>query len=125
MGLPTSERAIAAAERELGRTLPTALRQRLLRNNGGDIEVRIPGEEPEEWQLHPVRDDSNRETLRRSANDLVSEQATAREWPDFPTGAISIAQYDGDQLILEAGTDQPLLWYHETADTEVVEVDWR
>jgi len=52
--LPTTDDAIRAAEEELGRRLPPPLRERLLRSNGGDIIVRIPGEEDEHWQLHPA-----------------------------------------------------------------------
>jgi hypothetical protein len=55
-----------------------AMRERLLRNNGGEILVEWDGD-GEEWQLHPVFDDSDRETTRRSANHLVREQQSARE----------------------------------------------
>ena len=123
MGLPTNEDAIKAAEDQLGRSLPTALRERLLRNNGGDILIEWDGD-GEEWQLHPVFDDSDRETTRRSANHLVREQETAREWPRFPAEAISIATQDGDHLILLPEDDEPKLWLHETGDVEAVEVVW-
>jgi cell wall assembly regulator SMI1 len=125
VGLPTTDAAIAAAEKELGRQLPAALRERLLRNNGGEIAVRITGEDDEEeWELHPVWDESTTETKRRSASHVVREQARAREWPDFPPDAIAIAQYDGDQLVLLPGRDDPALWLHETGELLPVEIDW-
>jgi hypothetical protein len=123
--LRTTESAIAAAEEALGRRLPSVHRERLLQNNGGDVRLRIAGtDEDEEWELHPVRDDATRETMRRSANDIVREQAGAREWPDFPPDAVAIAQRDGDQLVLMAGSDDPLLWLHETGELISVEIDW-
>ena len=124
MGLPTSEAAVREAEQQLGRTLPAALRERLLRDNGGDVLVCIEGEEDEEWQLHPVWDASDRETMRRSSNHIVAEQESARAYPDFPDGAISIAQYDGDQLVLLPDDDVPRLWLHETGDVWDVQVVW-
>ena len=124
MGLPTSERAVEAAEEQLGRRLPQRLRERLLRNNGGEVLVRWEDGEDEQWQLHPVWDDSDRETMRRSSNHLVREQADAREWPGFPADAISIAALDGDQLVLTRGEDDPKLWLHETGELASVEVIW-
>lgn len=90
VGLPASEDAVKAAEERLGRPLPAPLRERLRRNNGGDILVNWGGAE-EEWQLHPVWDGSDRETMRRSSNHLVYEQDSVQSWPGFPANAISIA----------------------------------
>jgi cell wall assembly regulator SMI1 len=124
MGLPASEQAVKAAEDELGRSLPPGLRERLLRNNGGEILVKWEDGEDEEWQLHPVWDDSDRETMRRSSNHLVREQDSAKAWPDFPADAISIATLDGDQLVLLPDDDDPKLWLHETGELESVKVVW-
>jgi hypothetical protein len=122
MGLPTTDEAIRAAEDELGRRLPPSLRDRLLKNNGGDIVVRLSGEEDEHWELHPVWDPANRDTMQRSANHLVAEQGSARGWPRFPPDAVAITTADGDQLVLPPGEDDPQLWFHETGDLERVEV---
>ena len=124
MGLPTTDRAIRAAEDELGRRLPPSLRDRLLKNNGGGIVVRLSDEGDEYWELHPVWDPANRDTMRRSASHLAAEQGSAREWPGFPPDAVAIAQRDGDQLVLLPGEDDPQLWFHETGDLERVEVVW-
>lgn len=42
----------------------------------------------------------------------------------LPDDAISIAELDGDQLVLIADQDQPKLWLHETAELASVEVVW-
>ncbi len=112
-----------AAEDQLGRPLPPRLRERLLRNNGGEVLVRWDGDE-DEWQLHPVWDESNRETMRRSSNHLVAEQKSVRGWPDFPAGAIAIASLDGDRLVLLPDDDEPKLWLGDTSDVFVVQVVW-
>ena len=124
MGLPASERAVEAAEAQLGRRLPGRLRERLLRNNGGDVLVRWEDGEEEEWRLHPVWDDSDLETMRRSSNHLLRERASARDWPGFPADAISIAALDGDQLVLLADQADPKLWLHETGELASVDVVW-
>jgi SMI1 / KNR4 family (SUKH-1) len=126
VALPTTESAVTAAERELGRRLPEALRARLLRNNGGEIVLRVgSGGDEEVWPLHPVWDDTSTETKRRSASHLVREQAEARGWPGFPEGAVAIASYDGDQLVLLPDREEPALWLHETGELLQAEVDWR
>jgi hypothetical protein len=125
MGLPANEEAVHAAEERLNRRLPTALRERLLRNNGGEVRVVLEGaDDAEWWPLHPVWDPTSKETMRRSANHIVQQQESAREWPSFPADAISIAEYDGDQLILRPSDDRVHLWYHETGDVQPVAVDW-
>jgi cell wall assembly regulator SMI1 len=125
VGLPTTEAGIAAAEKKLGRRLPGPLRERLLRNNGGEIRIRIADrDEDEVWELHPVWDEATRETKRRSASHLVRAQTEARDWPDFPPDAIAIAQYDGDQLLLSPNRDDPAVWLHETGELIPVVIDW-
>src|SRR5687768_14397751 len=86
MGLPTEERFVAAAEHALGVAFPAALRERLLRTNGGAIEL-----DGESWWLHPVRDDRSPKHVARSCNDVMRETGLARTWPRFPATAVAIA----------------------------------
>lgn len=88
------------------------------------MRVRFEGADDEWWQLHPVWDPTSKETKRRSSNHIVQQQESAREWPSFPADAISIADHDGDQLILRLGDDTVHLWFHETGVVKPVEVDW-
>ena len=46
---PVSEQRIIEAEQALGRGLPQELRQRLMRDNGGEVIV-----DDDDWFLHPV-----------------------------------------------------------------------
>ena len=119
MAFPVADCFIVAAEEALGRRLPEPLRTRLARSNGGDIEA---GDD--EWRLHPVRDDSDRKRLARSANDISRETEIARRWPHFPPDAIAVATNgSGDVLVLIPQSDDVHLWDHETGAISAVAVD--
>ena len=120
MPFPAEEERIEAAEAELGRRLPPPVRERLRRDNGGEVSV---GGEP--WQLHPVFDDADRRRAARTASHVVHETAEARGWDGFPPDAVAIASDGtGDRLIVAAGSDDVARWSHEDAATEPVDVDW-
>jgi len=121
MPFPVDENEIKAAEQVLGRRFPMAMRNRLLRSNGGDITT-----EDDDWILYPVRDATDRKRLSRSCNDVVRETHVAREWCSrFPKDAVAIAANgSGDLLVLLPGSDEIHLWYHETGELSVQTVDW-
>jgi hypothetical protein len=126
VALPTSEDAVAEAEAQLGRRLPDELRRRLMGENGGD--VRLIGEhaadEDDYFGLFPVRDSSSQETIRRTAYDILKENASAHEWPRFPADGIAIAHDDGGNLLFLDAANRVCLFLHETAETYPVEVEW-
>jgi cell wall assembly regulator SMI1 len=127
---PVDEERVVAAEDALGRRLPDELRQRLMRDNGGDAEAVPSGEGAQRdfdphWELHAVWDDSDRKRAARSANHIVRETAEARGWAAFPEDAIAIASNGtGDRLILQRGSDEFAHWDHETGAVQGVEVSW-
>jgi len=88
MAFAGSEELVAAAEAVLGRRLPDAHRQRLIRENGGEIDAA-----GDRWTLYPVRDDADRRTVARTANHVVRENEALRsDWPDaLPPGCVAIA----------------------------------
>jgi hypothetical protein len=120
MPFAVSPDRLDAAERALGRRLPAVLRERLLRNNGGEILCDDDG-----WQLHPVWDDSDRRTAARTTSHIIHETNEAKQWPSFPVGAIAVASNGtGDLLIVRADSDVVELWSHETGECVAAEVDW-
>ena len=122
MAFPTSFTNIERAEQALGRTLPAPLRDRLLANNGGEIET----EDGEVWQLHPVWDDSNPRTIARTMSHVVHETKEAREWQRFPAGAIAIASDgSGNHLVLRSGSELVEDWNHETGECSAVSIRWK
>ena len=120
MGFPVSDHFIVAAEQALGRRFPSALRARLARSNGGDIATA-----DDDWILNPVRDDTDRKRLSRSANDMIRETGVARQWPGFPEGGIAVASNGcGDLLVVLPESDDLFHWDHETGEVSSVDVDW-
>ncbi len=120
MAFPVADRFIVAAEQTLGRRFPEPLRARLARSNGGEIEAGDDG-----WVVYPVRDDSDRKRLARSANDISRETELARRWSRFPPDAVTIATNGtGDLLVLISQSDDIYLWDHETGKLSTIKVGW-
>lgn len=120
MAFPTDESRIRAAEEALGRSFPDALRQRLMTENGGEIDDVDEGY----WFLYPVYDNSDRRRLARSANHVVKETETWRsEAHGFPPDAVAVADdQEGNAIILLPGDDRFYLWDHEQPDPEPIEL---
>ncbi|WP_237757822.1 SMI1/KNR4 family protein, partial [Anaeromyxobacter sp. PSR-1] len=62
MAYPAAESLIREAETRLGRSLPVALRNRLIKNNGGSVRTA-----DDDWELFPVWDPTDRGTMRKTA----------------------------------------------------------
>jgi hypothetical protein len=108
MPFPGSEEMVAAAETKLGRRLPDVHRQRLIRNNGGEVRA-----DSQSWTLYPVWDASNRKTIARTANHILREnEAHRRDWPDIlPDNHFAIADnVGGDLLVLGPEGDAIMFW---------------
>ena len=122
MPFPGTEEMVGAAEARLGRRFPNALRDRLIMDNGGEVEAI-----GETWWLFPVWDPSNRKTMARTAGHVVRENETLRrEWPDaLPPGYLVVADNGGgDYLAVAPGSDHVLVWDHETREAKPVNVNW-
>jgi hypothetical protein len=120
MAFPVSEDKIVYAETVLGRRLPELLRSRLLRDNGGDLIT-----DDDDWILHPVRDDSDRKRLSRTANDIVTETKVALRWSGFPSDGIAMASNgSGNLLVLMPDSDDVFFWDHEDNTLTSAVVDW-
>lgn len=121
--MPTDEAHLREAERELGRSLPKPLRERLLRDNGGEVTITGYPDEDEVWQLHPVWDPSDRKRASRSANHIVRETREAAS--DLPAGAVVIAANGtGDLLVLASEPERVSWWDPASGELHPVEVDW-
>lgn len=113
MAYPVPESLIREAEARLGRSLPVALRDRLIRNNGGSVRA-----DDDDWELFPVWDATDRRTMRKTANHIVAETQQARtRWIGFPPDAVAVASNGtGDLLVIRTGRDEIERWRHETRD---------
>lgn len=123
MPFPVDESEIVAAETKLKVRFPASFRDRMMQENGGEVEV---GEDV--WQLYPFVDTSDKKRLARTCNDINRETLSARSCSGFPAEAIAIASNGvGDYLVMlpKVGNESELspvvyLWAHE-AD-EIYEV---
>ena len=121
MPFATEQQFVVRAEEALGRRFPESYVARMLQSNGGSVEI-----DDDEWLMHPVRDDSDRKRLARSANDVVAETTVAKQWTGFPASAVAIgANGSGDFLILlPADNDRfgeaVFVWEHETGEVRQV-----
>ena len=122
MSFPTTEACIEAAEAALAIRFPRPWRDRLLRTNGGEVEL-AEGT----WQVFPVQDVSDRKRAGRTANHLVRETAVARGSHGFPADAVAIADDGfGNYLVLLPAPsgrdleDQIYFWDHETGQCTAV-----
>lgn len=121
MAFDVSEELIAATEAEIGRRLPAELRSQLAANNGGYV----PDHAGREWQLHPVRDDTDRKRLGRTANDILRETKSAKKWTGFPDDAYAVgADGMGNLLVMLPGSQSLHAWDHETGQISHVVLDW-
>lgn len=123
MAFPTDIEFIKAAESDLGVLLPQEWRRRLLSSNGGELFAA-----EDDWAIFPVFDSSDRKKASRSANHIVQENQSAREWRGFPATAVAIAENgSGDYLVLFPSQSSPgvldekvFLWSHETGTLSLV-----
>jgi len=101
--LPIPQTRIRETEVTLGVSFPAAFKMYMGRSNGGSTEIA-----GEAWFLFSVRDATTRETLRRTAEDLVRETARAIEANlGFPSDGVAIAHNGaGDLLFLRRHGNQ-------------------
>ncbi|WP_051695147.1 SMI1/KNR4 family protein [Caulobacter sp. UNC358MFTsu5.1] len=121
MPFPVREALIVEAEQALGRRLPPTFRERLTKDNGGEVATA-----DDDWTIHPVWDPTDRRTIARTASHIVKEVDQARAWAGFPSDAIPLAINDqGDRIIVRAARDDPEVWDHETGLITPIDIDWR
>jgi hypothetical protein len=125
MAFPTTVDRIAAAEAQLGAKLPAEYRNRLLSNNGGELETA-----EDVWQVFPVFDDTDRKRAGRSANHIVPETSQAARWPGFPGGAVAVASNgSGDLLVFLPGSNGTFNgrlqhWSHDSQECTPTALDF-
>ena len=120
---PVDERWLRQAEQSLGRLLPDSYRERMMRDNGGEIQAA-----GDTWLLYPVYDQSDRKRIKRTCNHILLETRSAASWAGFPQEAVAIASNGlGDQLTFlpdeqDSRVFEPCVyfWNHETRELEPV-----
>ena len=125
MAFPTTEDRIAAEEAKLGVRLPAEYRNRLIAQNGGELDT-----VDDDWQTFPVFDSTDRKRAGRTANHIYRETQSAKQWHGFPDGAVAVAANGtGDLLVFLAGKGDRLEgrlyhWDHETGKVTPTPLDF-
>ena len=124
MPFPLSDEELKKTEKEIAAELPSSYRNAMMIDNGGFVKVR-----GEEWQLFPIRDQSSRKLITRTANHILKETKPAQEWAGYPENALAIAANDyGDLLVmLRTGNGfepQVFSWSHKDGSMELVANDF-
>jgi SMI1 / KNR4 family (SUKH-1) len=74
MPFALTEDELRKTESELGAVLPASYRESMKQSNGGAVEVG-----GDTWELFPIRDQSNRKLLSRTANHVLCETQSAQK----------------------------------------------
>ncbi len=115
MPFPIENQYIILMENNLKVKFPEKFKQRMMRNNGGEL-----NNYTYEFDLYPFFDKKNRKRISRTCNHIEQETKRARKWRGFPDNAIAIGSDGcGKQLILiHDGNgilgEELLIWDHET-----------
>jgi len=121
MAFDISDNQIARTEAILRRKLPPVYRAILSNNNGGTAFT-----DEDQWDIHPIKDDSDRKRLSRSCDHVLAETQTAKAWKGFPSEALAVGDNGfGDVMFLLPSELDPsifgerlFVFWHETGTIE-------
>lgn len=117
MAFPVEEKFIEKAEAELGAKFPASFREKMMRLNGGGVEV-----DTDYFELHPFYDTSDKKRIKRTCNSIVHETKTARDYYRLPKNLIVIGDNGGGDVLVykikENGEIEPTVYWfdHETEE---------
>jgi len=122
MAFPVEEKFIEIAEAELGIKFPESFRNKMMKLNGGCVQ--LPDEdEVGYYELNPFYDTSDKKRIKRTCNSIVHETKTYREQYGLPQNLIVLADSDGDLLIYrieENGKIDPKVYWRDRDTEELV-----
>ena len=117
MAFPVEEKFIERAEEELGVKFPASFRNKMMRFNGGGIEVST-----DYFELHPFYDTSDKKRIKRTCNSIVHETKTAHDHYRLPINLIVIGNNGGGDVLVykieeNGNIDPKVYWFdHETEE---------
>ena len=124
MAFPVEEKYIEIAEAELGAKFPDSFRKRMMKLNGGGVEVAT-----DYFQLYPFYDTSDKKRIKRTCNSIVHETNNSRNYYRLPPNLITIGNNGGgDELVyrIENNKINPTVYWfnHETEELEYAASDF-
>lgn len=120
MPFPIDRSFVEDLQHSVSSRLPDCYISFMMQKNGGTIELN-----DDDWELHPIKDTSDRKRLSRTANHVLLEQSTYESWPRFVPETLSIATNgSGDRLVLKRHRNAYLPeiyhWDHETGELNLI-----
>lgn len=120
MAFNLTEEQLLNTEVELGAKLPHDYRESMKISNGGEATT-----EEADWELYPIKDNSDRKRLARTCNHIITETKLCFGFGNFPHHALAIASNGlGDQMVLlkESNQFKPevYIWLHETGEIKLL-----
>lgn len=124
MAFELDEKFLIDVENQLEAKLPSSYRQAMMIRNGGEISV-----EGDNWQLHPIFDQSDRKRIARTCNHIIRETKSMIDWLGWPSNALAIAQNgSGDTLLFlrkeKMFSPVVYVWDHESGELHIVAEDF-
>lgn len=95
MAFPVDEKYIANAETELGVKFPASFREKMLKSNGGGVEVST-----DYFELHPFYDTSDKKRIKRTCNSILHETNNARAHYRLPENLVVIGNNGGGDVLV-------------------------
>ncbi|MGI3062584.1 SMI1/KNR4 family protein [Vibrio alginolyticus] len=120
MAFNLTEEQLVNTEVELGARLPHDYRESMKANNGGEATT-----EEDDWELYPIKDNSDRKRLARTCNNIIAETKACFGLGNFPHHALAIASNGlGDQMVFLKESEQFMpevyVWLHETGEIKLL-----
>ena len=121
MPFPIEEKYIKETEEKIGKIFPQWFRVKMMSENGGQAPAA-----GDYWDLYPFWNKANKKVMTRTADDIIRNTASAREYFGFPSDAIAFAHNGtGSFLVFIPENEVYLssnvyLWDHETGELEGV-----
>ena len=127
MVFPVEEKFIENAEAELGVKFPESFRNKMMKLNGGCVQIpsddEVDEDELDYYELNPFYDTSDKKRIKRTCNSIVHETKIYREQYGLPQNLIVLADSDGDLLVYKIednGIIDPAVYWRGRDTEELV-----
>jgi hypothetical protein len=127
MAFPVEEKFIENAEAELGVKFPESFRNKMMKLNGGCVQIpsddEVDEDELDYYELNPFYDTSDKKRIKRTCNSIVHETKIYREQYGLPQNLIVLADSDGDLLVYKIednGIIDPAVYWRGRDTEELV-----
>lgn len=125
MPFPVDEKYIKIAETEFGVRFPESFRNKMMKLNGGGIEIGS-----DYFELQPFYDTSDIKRIKRTCNSIVHETKNERKHYRLPSNLIVIGNNGGGDLLVYKINNNGIIettvyWFnHETEELELAANDF-